>query len=191
MKKRKRMFSEEHKKYIYFSTNLCEIVSISEPLSCLISGFQQFKLNKVLVCDLTNLECNECRNQSSQICKLNYFELKIFSSCLKNSNKTSHYQSSQSALNNIASMPRNSIFTQTDVEYYNDNSIQQTNPSNSQYLKLNSILDALENTGYYGFVSFIGTVQRKGLLKWFYNSQTSFSMTQKSQTQSTDNNNFK
>ena len=58
-------------------------------------------------------------------------------------------------------------------------------------MKLNSILDALENTGYYGFVSFIGTVQRVGLLKWFYNSQTSFSMTQKSQTQSTDNNSFK
>ena len=33
----------------------------------------------------------------------------------------------------------------------------------SQYAKLNSILDALEHTGYYGFVTFIACVQTENV----------------------------
>ena len=86
------------------------------------------------------------------------------------------------------------FFTQTDVDYYNLNINPHTNQigsTNSQYMKVNSILDALENTGYYGFVTFIGTVQRIGLLKWFLSSQASFGLTQKTQTQSTQSDHFK
>lgn len=187
----KKMYSVSHKRFIYFSANLFETISISSSSSSFFSSFNEFKLNKTLVCNLSYLECNECRSQSSQLCKINYFELKAFSNCLKNSNKIHQNQLNQSLHNNMTSMPRNLIFTQTDADYYNENTSQQINPSNSQFMKLNSILDALENTGYYGFVSFIGTVQRVGLLKWFYNSQTSFTMTQKSQTQSNESDNFK
>lgn len=188
----KRMFSVKHNRYIYFGANLFEIIPFSQPLSSLFSSYQNIMLNKTLVCNLINLECNGCSSQSSQICKLNFFEIKTFTNYLKNSIKISRDHLSQSShTNNSVSMPRNSIFTQTDADYYNENTSQQINPTNSQYMKLNSILDALENTGYYGFVSFIGTVQRVGLLKWFYNSQSSFSMTQKTQIQSVGNDNFK
>lgn len=37
--------------------------------------------------------------------------------------------------------------------------------SSTQYMNVNSILDALENVGYYGFVTFKATVQRVGLNK--------------------------
>lgn len=58
------------------------------------------------------------------------------------------------------------FFTQNDAEYFAVTQ-QMHHPINnssaivdkSQYAKLNSILDALEHTGYYGFVTFIGHVQ--------------------------------
>ena len=62
------------------------------------------------------------------------------------------------------------FFTQTDAGYY---AKSQAN-TDSQYLQANSLLDALENIGYYGFVTFIATVQRIGSMRAVQASAASY-----------------
>lgn len=69
------------------------------------------------------------------------------------------------------------FFTQNDAEYFtvtqthhnyhhHQNATDTVIGDKSQYVKLNSILDALEHTGYYGFVTFIACVQSASLFSF-------------------------
>jgi hypothetical protein len=80
------------------------------------------------------------------------------------------------------------FFTQTDVNYFNQGSEATLT---SQQQRENSILDALEHVGYYGFVTFRATVQRIGFMRYSFDVQSS-SLTQKISSQySTQPVNFK
>ncbi len=80
------------------------------------------------------------------------------------------------------------FYTQTDADYYNLPNKNSLSDSVSQQIKINSILDALENIGYYGFVTFRATVQRIGLIKW---SSSSCATQTKTQTQTIYSSSFK
>lgn len=182
------MFLKDFNQTVYFCTNLIELDSVQQN----IQSFVNFRLETRTLCNLNNLECRNCDNLND--CKLSLFDIKIFIQSLKKSNtpKTSNLNlaTTQRAHMPLIQTQNCLFFTQTDSDYYVENRIQQITPSaTSQYMKINSILDALESIGYYGFVNFRAVVQRIGLLRW---TQSNFYQTQKTQTQFTQSfHNFK
>lgn len=156
-------------KIVYFSTNLIEIFPITENNVF----YEKFKVTKKnnLIFNLNGLHCPSCIDTNAlNECSLNLFDPKKYMDILKN-NLIEKKKINQSQ--------KNCFFTQSASDFFTQN-IQ----SNTQYLKMNSILDALENVGYYGFTNFRATVQRIGLVK---NYNISFYHSQRTQTQYDDN----
>lgn len=118
---------------------------------------------------LNGIKCPECNNENSYDCKLQLFDVKSYLTDLKMTISKERLQSKRypnkeltTTATAAAGSTQNYLFyTQTDAGYYvNKNAINSS--VDSQYMKVNSILDALENIGYYGFVTFRATVQRIG-----------------------------
>lgn len=158
---------KDSKKTIYFSTNLIEVYpvgnhdSIYEAFNMPKKEFKSITLNA--------LRCPNCLNSAEfDQCSLNLFDAKMYRKSLRN-DKTKLIQNQ-----------KNTFYTQTVSEF-----LTQTSSSiNTQYLRTNSILDALENIGYYGFANFKATVQRIGLVK---NQSILLYHSQRTQTQYDDN----
>ena len=164
---------KEEKKTVFYDTKLIEIVPFSANLRYRESPLVLF----------SNLKCSSCSysNDKSK-CNLQLFDLEKFLKMIKISrdqNKQNAIMASQradSAHKNALHPTQNySFFTQNDAPYFQTNSSQNTN----------SILEAIQFSGYFEYVTFIATVQRAGLIKWFSSTtQASFSgLTQRTQTQ--------
>lgn len=150
---------------IYFCTDLIEVIAIENDM---IKDTPIVEDHKVLV-KLSDFKCSECKNEDHIECKMNLFDVKNYMIDLKrsigkerlNSNRfllTEHNKQATAHHHNT----QNYLFvTQTDADYY----VNQTNDVDTQYMRVNSILDALENIGYYGFITFKATVQRIGIVK--------------------------
>ena len=168
------MCLKEYQNDVYFCASLIEIVMSSETSS------HRFDLKqaKKSVFDSTNLTCPECHYMNSHVeCGLVLFDWGKFFTLLKKSiglerlRKTNRHKLEQT--NNVATQAvvasqHYLFYTQTDAEYYSmsRNAISQ---NQTQFMKDNSIIDALENIGYYGFVTFKATIQRIGcLLKYLF-----------------------
>ncbi len=215
----RKIYMKQFEQGVYFSINLIEIENIDdlkEPVNVYHRILCEFRNLKCPECDKKLPESSLTQAN----CNLNLFDVKSFLSILKSRNdfdrkmrlNINEIQKSQSS---FESSGNNNLlfFTQTqqkfntqivhDSVYYQDKFTQHNHQNksknnqqqlNSQYLSVNSILDALENVGYYGFVTFKATVQRIGLMKWFSNSyiQSSyFQTTQKQHTQLTQNLQYK
>jgi uncharacterized protein YbcV (DUF1398 family) len=165
---------KEEKKTVFYDTKLIEIVPFSANL----------KYNESSLISFLNLKCTSCSNFSDKSkCSLDLFDLEKFLKMIK----TSRDQNKQNAIiasqkmdsphkNAFQSTQNYSFFTQNDAPYFQTNNSQNTN----------SILEAIQLSGYFEYVTFIATVQRAGLIKWFSNTtQASFSgLTQRTKTQS-------
>lgn len=183
------MFLKQFDRNVYFCTNLIEIVQLDEQDPDYVSKCEPFK-NTIRL--LENIQCSACLYTSSVMneCQLTLFNLNAYNKSINQlrakieldiegnmvKSGTYHHHHHQ---------PSNYLFyTQNDADYYLTGDVNSTNAqavSKSQYFRLNSILDALENIGYYGFVTFQAVVQRMGV---FNNSENpNLPVTQKTQTQ--------
>lgn len=178
------MVLKEYDKTIYFCTNLIEKIVLDESEDFLIPDL---KLVDKMLFSFTNIKCLNCNEQNSIQCNLNLFNIQMYITDLKKSIGKDRLNSKKKSLNKetdinnvqLVNSSQNYLFyTQNDSEYYvQPNEINST--VDSQYMKINSILDALENIGYYGFVTFRATVQRIGIVR---NITSSFNTTQLSQS---------
>jgi hypothetical protein len=133
--------------------------------------------------EFSNLECKSCQQNSTLLtrsqrthemsqcaCELILFDSSKYTMRLKRSNldassckATTH----QHATANAVCSQNNLFFTQLDSDFYFSpyvkNADDQTT-SVSQLIKLDSILDSLENIGYYGYATFRGVIQRCGFV---------------------------
>jgi hypothetical protein len=148
---------------IYFGTNFIELKTIgkmSMPLS--------FISSKITLANLKNLNCPSLCHYSLN-CQTNLFDIKKFMHSLNQNSKRNDDGNTQ-ILSSALKMNRNLLlsqnnylfYTQTDNAYYNkhnNNNYAITGSNNHQIncslsSQVDSILDALENIGYYGFVTF-------------------------------------
>lgn len=196
------MFHKEMNQNVYFCIDLFEIETLEERWANSIEIF----LNKKVSNQFENLKCSECfksnEESSSVVCKLILFDIGLYAKSIKiakseDKNPKGAIQGMSSTLNNQSFMlftnsqaNKNCLFyTQNDSDYFNLNQQLLTKSpmckstlEKSQYLRLNSILDALENVGYYGFITFRASVQRVGLVK-ANDVFVPSAITQKTQTQ--------
>ena len=159
---------------IYFCTNMLDVVSIENDL---ISDLINVDVTDKNLFSLNSLKCAECNDESSIECKLNLFDIKTFMIDLKKSigkdrlnmhRHSSKENKSKPIISSISNTQNYLFYTQTDAEYYAQPA-SRTSSIDTQYMKVNSILDALENIGYYGFVTFRATIQRIGIFLGYKN----------------------
>lgn len=175
------MCLDEYRADIFFCTNLIEITQLSFDS---IAMSIQFKIIKQKIYDTMNSTGERCLMDpygATAECDLSLFDSKTFLLELKKSisidrlKRSGHNKKNQrvNELNGRLMVSQNCMrltqnylfFTQTDAAYYNNveqRVSQRPQEVESQFMRVNSILDALENIGYYGFVTFIATVQRIG-----------------------------
>lgn len=164
------MFQKCSNRVVYFSTDIIELVELDNTFG----SMYQIEFSKDII---TNYELlvNE-NNMPSNDCHL-MFDGKYFSKALKLSRALQNRQRArkldmkrpkQNADPSFTifsnTQANNYIFyTQNDGNYFTQahHSANKIDPlfERSQYMRLNSILDALEQTGYYGFVTFVACVQ--------------------------------
>ena len=163
----RRMILKDSKLIIYFCTNLIEMIPFDDESEQILSDI--CIVNKTVFA-LSGLKCPNCKNENFYDCQSQLFDIKSYMTDLKKTIskerlstirypiKETKLPATQAAVSNT----QNYLFyTQTDAEYYvHQNAINSS--VDSQYMKINSILDALETIGYYGFVTFRATVQRTG-----------------------------
>lgn len=156
-------------KIIYFSTNLIEIFPIGENNAF----YEKFNVIRkdISSFSLNGLNCPSCIDSNTlNECSLNLFDPKKYMDILRNNMKQKK---------KLFISQKNCFITQSASDFLTQN-IQ----TNTQFLQMNSILDALENIGYYGFTNFRATVQRIGLVK---NNNISLYHSQRTQTQYDEN----
>ena len=192
------MYLRNFNRNIYFCTSLVEIAPITthgEQISTFIS---RISLESKLLCSFKDINCPKCIrfNLQSQLrntheCDLNLFEVGQYLKALKMGKRDNHKgeREEEKAKSSQTNASQNYLFfTQTDVNYFNQ---APEAALTSQQQRDYSILDALENAGYYGFVTFRATVQRIGFMRYSFDVQSS-SLTQKMSSQySTQHFNFK
>lgn len=146
------MLRTSTEKCIYFGANFIELKTIDKnniPLS--------FISSKITLANLNNLNCPSlCGNSLN--CQINLFDIKKFLGCF-NQKKISSKHSSNDISSTSSKITQNNylFYTQTDNGYFNNNVTTTANNniiSSSANSQVDSILDALENIGYYGFVTF-------------------------------------
>lgn len=178
----------EQKQAVYFCTSLIEPIPDSDltPADQLcIQYHHNFRFEKQIILYIPNIKCPECGDRPSIDCDLNLFDSQAYLLALKKSislerlkkkRKTNQTAMIQSQGYSAALSQNYLFFTQTDAGYYTEKKgiVPVTSSNVSQYLKVNSILDALENIGYYGFITFIGTIQRIGTLRTVQQNFASF-----------------
>ena len=171
---RKKMCLKEYQNDVYFCASLIEIVVSPETTYRF-----DLKQAKKSVFDSNNLTCPECHYNviSNHVeCGLVLFDSAKFFTILKKSiglerlrkkNRLNLEQTNVANQRGVAASQHYLFYTQTDAEYYSmsRNAISQ---NQTQFMNDNSIMDALENIGYYGFVSFKATIQRIGCLLNIY-----------------------
>ncbi len=175
---------------VYFNINLIEIEA---------NKFHKANHSSVYISNFTSLKCPQCiiSPHESSKCSLNLLNIKQFVQAIKLSNSTDSDKGDEAQSQLFSSNNQNLLFTQTQNNLptqaltQSRNVITANNDSplmtETQYMNENSILHALANVGYSGFVSFKATVQRVGLMKWSFtsfgafNSQTTQARTQYSQ----------
>jgi hypothetical protein len=190
----------EGKKDIYFGANLVELKETSFDQKEFFH--KKSDLTKIDLYEFGHLECKNCQNSSIVLqsqkaheinecgCEIILFDLSKYSLRLKRSNLVAiaslkiatNYHESLSA--NAACSQSNLFSTQLDSDFYfspyfKGADCQTTNIS--QLIKLDSILDSLENIGYYGYATFRGIIQRVGFVDW---ANMNIYTTQRTQTQS-------
>ena len=189
----KKIYLSEHNQSVYFNVNLIELEN-NEFLK------DKFRFSPTFSFNFTQLKCPQCLSVNKQSqnssCDLNLFSFKLFLDSIRNAIKATNAKHlSPSKHNFLLSQSQYSNGTQS----MSKNILQSNNSNqlllssyNTQYMNVNSILDALENVGYYGLVSFKATVQSIGLIKWSNNSCQSSSFYQATQkSQATQNFQFK
>ena len=156
---RKMLLFNNKRLSVYFNLNLIEMES--------------YKTNKTPIYSTSSLSisssgCPECRvNSLHGQCHLDLFNANIWLSTIAMSNNSSNNNKHQLECNSSQIIFYNNknpyLQTQTQVG-------QQGLGYDTQYMNFNSILDALENVGYFGLVTFRAAVQRVGLLRYAFNS---------------------
>lgn len=190
----------EQKQAVFFCTSLIEPIPDSEltPRDQLcVQSRHNFRFKKQTILDMPNIECPQCGDRPSIDCELSLFDSQAYLLALKKSislerlkkkRKTNQTAMIQSQGYSAALSQNYLFFTQTDAGYYTEQKgiapVPVTSSNVSQYLKVNSILDALENIGYYGFITFIGTIQRIGTIRTVQQSFASYNT--QMNTQETD-----
>lgn len=151
-------------KCIYFGTNFIELKTIEKanmPISFISSN--------ITIASLKNLNCPSLCNYSLN-CHTNLFDIKKFLNSMNQTFKKSDHGQTQILSSALKMQNRNLLlsqnnylfYTQTDNGYIknnlnNNNAITGTNNNqinSTLSTQIDSILDALENIGYYGFVTF-------------------------------------
>jgi len=163
----RRMILKDSKLTIYFDTNLIEMFPLDDESEKILSDI--CILNKEVFA-LSGLKCTRCNNENFIDCELKLLDIKRYLTDLKKTISkarliSKRYPVKETKLYNtsmaVSSKQNYFFYAQTDSEYYvHQNAINSS--VDSQYMKINSILDALENIGYYGFVTFRATIQRIG-----------------------------
>ena len=150
------MFLNELKINVYFCTNLVELVKINPNSN--LQMFFDWSHSKDLILNFSNLRCPDCTvydHATINKCKKVLFDSNKYLISIKTKKNDQNLR----VFNKNLPSQSYIFFTQTDLDLKNG-------PNNlvgeSQYLKINSILDALENIGYHGFASFRATCQRIG-----------------------------
>ncbi len=161
------MILKDSKLTIYFDTNLIEMFPLDDESEKILSDI--CILNKEVFA-LSGLKCTRCNNENFIDCELKLLDIKRYLTDLKKTISkarliSKRYPVKETKLYNtsmaVSSKQNYFFYAQTDSEYYvHQNAINSS--VDSQYMKINSILDALENIGYYGFVTFRATIQRIG-----------------------------
>lgn len=193
------MYLRNFNKNVYFCTSLIEIAPITTIDEQITKSFiSAVSLESKLLCSFKDINCPRCirfnlesQLQNTHECDLNLFEIGQYLKAVKISKRNDHKAEGEAEKTKSSQTNASQnylFFTQTDVNYF------QQGPEatlNSQQQRDNSILDALENAGYYGFVTFRATVQRIGFMRYSFDVQSS-SLTQKMPSQySTQHFNFK
>jgi hypothetical protein len=154
----KRIHLNSIQKNVYFCTNLIK----TSPL--LVN--RMVTLSKTNLVHFENLRfCSQC-DKSNATCEVVYFDIKRFNCSLSTPLTVVYSQ------NNL-------FYTQNDAQYYVRNQSLTTQTNHSQFTRMNSILDSLQYIGYYGYATFIATVQRIGQFKWSCNQAVFNNQTQK------------
>jgi hypothetical protein len=192
------MYLKNFNKNVYFCTSLVEITPINTDDKQLKPIISDMRLESKMLCSFKDINCPRCiqYNLQSQLkntheCDLNLFEIGQYLKVVQIGKRK--FQKDEPVDGKAKSSPTNHsqnylFFTQTDIGYFNQGS---EGALTSQHQRENSILDAFENVGYYGFVTFRATVQRIGFMRYSFDVQSS-SLTQSLSTQfSTQRSNFK
>lgn len=191
------MFQKDCNQNIFFCADLIEVIELDDPMRFSTT------ISKHFVENYSNLKCPKCTEDACENCSADMFDSVQFLRSLKLARALQIKQRVKKAIESnplatarqVATAQHTASFvfstntqasgymfyTQNDAEYFKTQSANQHLISigdRSQYAKLNSILDALEHTGYYGFVTFVGCVQCDNV----NDSTGSSATTQKSQT---------
>lgn len=164
------MFVGELNSDVYFCTSLIEIITSDSSVNQKYKNYTG-QLAKKMKCEFTCLKCPQCIGSISQTndCEMNLFDCKkylvelkksISIDRLRKSNKLTENSGDQEVVASQSATQSYLFFTQNDADCYTRT--QKNNETESQYLRINSILDALENIGYYGYLTFIAVIQRIG-----------------------------
>jgi len=183
------MYLRNFNKNVYFCTSLVEIAPITTPNEQIKPFMSRLSLESKLLCSFKDIKCPSCIrfNLQSQLrntheCDLNLFEIGQYLKAFKidkRDNRKGDGEEKKTQSSQTHASQSYLFFTQTDVNYFNQGSEVALT---SQQQRDNSILDALENAGYYGFVTFRATVQRIGFMRYSFDTQSS-SLTQKMPSQ--------
>jgi hypothetical protein len=182
------MLVKEFNRSVYFCTNLIEIIKRNPERVLNVDILRRFLKN------YDHLACLQCHHQGPDDdggdCTSLLFDVDVFKKAIK---LTSRRQTGKFKLNNPMisgsgdqqQQQQHSLsylfYTQNDADYYQQAGTNATSSSllaRSQYNRLNSILDAFENVGYYGFVTFRAVIQRTGCVRM---DNIIFNLTQKTQ----------
>ncbi len=157
----KKMFLAEYKTDVYFCTSLIELAAAS----CTDSAFEMSAKRK----NLFDLRCST--SDYSQVLFDSVRFLAELKKCLRSCPNEKR--------GDCGGFTQDYLFvTQAETGCFEDRA--GGGVADSQYMRVNSILDALENIGYYGFVTFVATVQRVGAVQW---CQQAIVATQQKQSQ--------
>lgn len=172
--KRRKMLLKDCNQSIYFSADLIEVTELNSNIKPTISRSKQHSIH-----DLT---CPQCLN-SSDSCNLVLFDPNLFMRSMSTLVNHRTTNSSFTVFSNSQAHSNYMFHTQNDADYYNR--VNQPTEARSQYIALNSILDALDHVGYYGFVTFRACVQRVSSPIDSSSNFSSSGLTQKTNTQIT------
>jgi len=145
------MFLAEYRADVYFCASLIELTETSTE-----SDLRMAVVSKRV------LDRKFCINDNNIV----LFDSEKFMSDLKRSSKNCQNRNNVNVNDGGGGgFTQEYLFvTQAEVGYLEETEMR-CDVANSQYMRANSILDALENIGYYGYVTFIGIVQRVGVVQ--------------------------
>ena len=160
------MFVNDFNCDVYFCSSLIEIIILNSTINFKFKDYYG-KFDKKKTCEFNRLECPQCKDSTSQIndCEMNLFDCQKYLLELKKSISIDRLRKSNKLTKQLIGQDTVStqsypFFTQNDADI--STTTQKTNETESQYLRINSILDTLESIGYYGYLTFIGIIQRIG-----------------------------